>query len=331
VIPFLFISPIITIWLPGRDIYVYLTVLYVFLFLLIIGVRYTGSRWTTWYLNIEKISDQDLRKWYVETQEDGNEESLNGMTDPGVLKLARTAIIREIDKARSRFWKIKATDPFVEKLTKGYDATKFLLEWYSGYSGTPLPIPFSSTWNMQTKVALQTLKQLQTGIRLHNAFIHWRQAGDEVGCSLLYFIVALLDKWTDLLAGGENLGLSHLNPEFRMPVGFALAYYLIGAVLLDFNAAKLHTMTARGQNMLIGDVSSISEAVKREVTARKILYWTMLGRYLLFHVWSLAISSSLLWVFNSSKESTILFMAYVGAYTGKLSNLLVLLHLTPHK
>lgn len=319
VIPFLFISPLITLLLPDRDIYVYLAVLYVFLFLLILGVRYTGARWTTWYLKIEKINDQDLRKWYLETQEDGNEDSLSGMTDPGVLKLARAAIIREINKARSRYWKTKSTDPFVQKLARSYDATIFLLEWYSGYSGTPLPIPFSSTWNMQTKVALQTLKQLQTGIRLHNAFIHWRQAGEEVGCSLLYFIVALLDKWTALLSGGKLLGFSTKNPKYRLPVGFALAYYLIGAVLLDFNAAKLHKMTARGQNMLIGDVSSIPEAVRREVSARKTLYWTMLGRYLLFHAWSLATSSSLLWVFNSSKDSTILFIAYVGAYTGNNS------------
>jgi hypothetical protein len=109
-----------------------------------------------------------------------------------------------------------------------------------------------------------------------------------------------------------------MSKGYRMPVGFALAYYLSGAVLLDLNAAKLHTMTARGQNMLIGDVSSISEAVKREVRARRYLYWTLLGRFLLLHVWSLAIASSLLWVFESTKESTILFMAYVGAYTGKL-------------
>jgi hypothetical protein len=111
-----------------------------------------------------------------------------------------------------------------------------------------------------------------------------------------------------------------------MPVGFALAYYLIGAVLLDFNAAKLHTMTARGQNMLIGDVSSIPEAVKREVRARRYLYWTMLGRYLFLHVWGLAVASSLLWVFDSTvdvenpldspEESAFLFLAYIFSYTG---------------
>lgn len=130
--------------------------------------------------------------------------------------------------------------------------------------------------------------------------------------------MALLDKWNALLAGGQLLGLAAMNTRYRMPVGFALAYYLMGAVLLDFNAVKLHTMTAGSQNMLIGDVSSIREAVNKEVRARRYLYWTMLGRYLLFHVWSLAVSSSLLWIFDSTEESTILFLAYIGAYTGTL-------------
>lgn len=93
--------------------------------------------------------------------------------------------------------------------------------------------------------------------------------------------------------------------------------YLIGAVLLDLNASKLHSATARGQNMLIGDVTSIPEAVKREVSARRYLYWTMLGRYLLFHVWSMAIACTLIWVFDSTKEATPLFFTYIFAYTGK--------------
>lgn len=317
VVPFLFISPIICMWIPNHDIYIYLAVIYTFIVLLIIGVRRTGSRWTTWYLGIERIGDPDLRKWYVETYANGEEKELAGMTEPGVLKLARDAMIKDVTAARRRFKK-KTEDTVVLRLAKSYDATVFLLEWYSGYSGTPLPMPYSSTWNMQTKVALQTLKQLQTGIRLHNAFIHWRQAGDEVGCSLLYFIVALLDKWNSLLSGGKLLGLAAENLEYRMPVGFALAYYLIGAVLLDLNAAKLHTMTVLGQNMLIGDISSIPEAIKREVYARRYLYWTMLGRYLLFHAWSLACSATLLWVFDSTRDSTILFISYVGAYTGLL-------------
>lgn len=179
VVPFLFISPVVTIWVADKDIYIYLSVLYTFLFLLVLGVRYTGSRWTTWYLDIEKLTDKGLREWYIETNEDGNEKAVLGMTDPAVLKLARAAMIREVTETRRRFGR-KSKDTLVLALAKSYDATIFLLEWYSSYSGTPLPLPYSSTWNMQMKVALQTLTQLQTGIRLHNAFIHWRQAGDEV-------------------------------------------------------------------------------------------------------------------------------------------------------
>lgn len=133
----------------------------------------------TWYLKIKKVTDQDLRHWYIETHEEGNEKALAHLTDPAALKLAREAMIQEISRTKKWFAQ-KTKDALVLELAKSYKATIFLLEWYSGYSGTPLPIPYSSTWNMQTKVALQTLQQLQTGIRLHNAFIHWRQAGDEV-------------------------------------------------------------------------------------------------------------------------------------------------------
>jgi hypothetical protein len=192
VVPFLFISPIIAIWIQGKDIYIYLCVIYTFMVLLILGVRNVGSRWTTWYLAIEKVSDQDLRKWYIQKYQDGKESSISGMTEPGVLKLARDAMIRDVTALRKQ-WRLKSSDPVVLSLAKSYDASIFLLEWYSGYSGTPMPIPYSSTWNMQTKVALQTLKQLQTGIRLHNAFIHWRQAGDEVSYSFeLYTYLNLI-------------------------------------------------------------------------------------------------------------------------------------------
>ncbi|KAI1002392.1 hypothetical protein K3495_g5809 [Podosphaera aphanis] len=317
IVPFLFISPIISIWVPGHDIFIYLAVFYTFLILLVLSVRYSGSRWTTWYIGIRYISDKELRQWYIDRYENGNEKAFVGFTEPGILKIARDAITRDI-KAFKKSYRKNCGDTVVKSLAKSFDATVFLLEWYSNYSGTPLPIPFSSTWNIQTKIALQTLRQLQTGIRLHNAFIHWRQAGDEVGCNILYFIVALLDKWNAILSGGKLLGLSTMSTQYRMPVGFALAYYLIGAVLLDFNAAKLHGMTTNSQNIPVEDLSSIPEAVEREVQARRFVYWKMLRRYIFFHVWSLAVSCSLLWVFNSTETSTILFLAYLAAYTGLL-------------
>src|SRR6187402_1486587 len=115
VIPFLFISPIITIWIPDHDIFIYLSVIYAFVILLVLGVRHTGSKWTTWYLAIEKISDQDLRKWYVDTYEGGSEESLSDLTEPGVLKLARDAMMRNVTATKKRFRRT-SKDPIVLSL-----------------------------------------------------------------------------------------------------------------------------------------------------------------------------------------------------------------------
>ncbi|KHJ35338.1 putative glycosyl group 1 family protein [Erysiphe necator] len=316
--PFLLASPIISSWIPEYDIYVYLSVLYSFLILLTLSIRYLGSLWSTWLFSIETIDDQGLKKWYINRYQSGSEKILSNISESALLKIARDTIIRDVKSAKKIFWK-KINDPVIRALAKSYDASVFLLEWYSVYSETPLPIPFSSTWNIQMKVALKTLKQLQTGIKLHNAFIHWRQAGDEVGCNILYFIIALLDKWNAILAGGKQvLSLSATNQQFKVPSGFALAYYLIGAVFLEFNASKLHTMTTQGQNLLIGDISSLPEVLKCEVQARRLLYWTMLGRYCLFHVWSLAVSFGLIWIYQSTEDSTVIFLAYVGAYTGLL-------------
>jgi hypothetical protein len=91
---------------------------------------------------------------------------------------------------------------------------------------------------------------------------HWRQAGDEIGCTILYFIIALLDKWVSLISGGALTGLLSSAQNLRMPVGFGLAYYLIGAVLLDFNVHKLHELASQGKEEIVPSDDDISEAVR---------------------------------------------------------------------
>lgn len=115
---------------------------------------------------------------------------------------------------------------------------ELLVDWYCRYTRTNMPYAYSSTWDLalrsQCKVAINTLQDMQKGVKLHNAFIQWRYAGDEVWCGVLYFIIALLDKWPALISGGIIVSLSTTNDiTYRMTVGFVLAYYLIGAVVLD--------------------------------------------------------------------------------------------------
>lgn len=152
---------------------------------------------------------------------------------------------------------------------------------------------------------------------------------EKIGCTILYFIVALLDKWIALLGGSPSmanssndpnflLGLISPNSELRFPVGFGLAYYLIGALLLDFNAHKLHERAAQEEQEIVEGEDKLPYAVKKRLQRRSRLYWSTLRRYVFLHTWSLVAASILLWLFSKSEESVILFLIYALSYTGKL-------------
>jgi len=129
-------------------------------------------------------------------------------------------------------------------------------------------------------------------------------------------VVALLDKWVSLICGGQVLGLGSASISLRIPVGFGLAYYLIGAVLLDFNAAKLHERAGTADEDIVPSDSDIPKAEKIRLENRKTLYWKTLCRYLLWHIWGLALTTVLIWIFAKRSQEAIIFLCYVGAYTG---------------
>lgn len=138
---------------------------------------------------------------------------------------------------------------------------------------------------------------------------------------MLYFVVALLDRWILLINGEQLTGLvSTQTASLRIPLGFGLSYYLISAVLLDFNAHKLHELAGKTEDKLIPTREDIEDAVEFKAAKRRKVYWTTLGKYLFWHVWGAAIMTALLWVFSpSSRETgTIVFLSYLLAYTGLL-------------
>jgi hypothetical protein len=379
VVPTLIISPILTIFWPGHDIYIYPAILYIFITLLILGTRHVATQWVTWYHNIKTLNDVDVKDWYVQkyvereraantvqskgmytvsvrltTSADkilakrlskgpnapssemsfGEPDIFHDMSEPAILALCRNylhdAVLREKDR---RFWQKATQDVFVKQLAECWDSTLFLLDWYARITDTKRPIPYSSTWNLETQVALESMQQSQKGIRLHNSFIHWRTAGDEIYCGVLYFIVALLDRWLDLVhrsppiskdqthgqPSTEFAGLgASMNTTLRLSVGFGLAYYLIGAVLLDYKAQHLHTMAEQMSPVSIGDTHQIQKAKANDLKFRRHLYFNTLCRFIGVHVWALAMCAALIWIFNGSSAGLVMFLAYIGAYSGLL-------------
>lgn len=152
------------------------------------------------------------------------------LSEPAILALCRKDLYDAVMLENQRqFWLKYTDDALVKRLSGCWELTLFLLDWYCRITDTKRPIPYSSTWNLETQVALESMQQSQKGIRLHNSFIHWRTARDEIHCGILYFLVALMDRWLDLVRGGKLIGLSTaLKTTLRLSIGFGLAYYLIG-------------------------------------------------------------------------------------------------------
>jgi hypothetical protein len=258
-------------------------------------------------------------------------EVFHGLSEPAILALCRKDLYDAVVKEKTRhFWQKSTSDAFVKRLAECWDATLFLLDWYCRVTDTKRPIPYSSTWNLETQVALESMQQSQKGIKLHNSFIHWRTAGDEIYCGILYFIVALMDRWVDLVHGGKNMiglgygsgfhasDLKELNDILRLSVGLGLAYYLIGAVLLDYKAQHLHTLSEQMSPASIENVAEIMKAKAADQKFRRHLYLSTLCRFFGIHVWTLALCTALMWVFNGSSSGLIMFLAYVSAYSGLL-------------
>ncbi|XMA17556.1 hypothetical protein WAI453_010347 [Rhynchosporium graminicola] len=319
-VPILFVAPIITLFVEGYDTVIYLIALYIFIGVLVLGARRIGSQWVNWYHTINAIDDNKLKEWYVKVKGQGNKDVFSGMTDPAALVLARSSLLQDVKKERAkRIWMPATPDPLVNQLAKGWEATIFLLEWYCRLQGSKQPIPYSSTWNVQVKVGLASLIEAQRGIRLHNSFVLWRQAGDEVICGVLYFLIALLDRWVELLSGGNLLGLAAGNSNtVRKATGLGLAYYLIGSVILDYRSYSLiHLIEAQSPEP-IRSAEFIRDAVVKTAKTRRNLYFSTLGKFLSVHVWSLALTTAILFILDGTLLGLEVFGAFVGCYSGLL-------------
>jgi glycosyltransferase involved in cell wall biosynthesis len=320
-IPILFISPIVTLWVQ-HDIAVYLCVLTFFLISLLLGARKVISQWGTWYLKIPFVTDAEVVAWYIKTQEASKStlDLAESVKDIGTTAQPRkelhAAVLKEVNRY---FWRSATTDPLVAKLAEGYASTMFLMAWYCKYKRTRMPLPYSATWNLTLKAGLENMTNMQKGLKLHSAFLHWRHTGADIWSGILYFVVALLDKWAALVSGGALVGLSAAgSKEYRLPVGFGLCYYLIGAVSLDAVSQPLWTAANQNTVQAITSLKFLRQATINDARARRALYWKNLVKFFFLHIWGIAITSALMWTFEESRSATVMYIAYIGAYTGLL-------------
>ncbi|KAL2818251.1 hypothetical protein BDW59DRAFT_181939 [Aspergillus cavernicola] len=316
-IPILLISPLLTMWFH-HDIIIYPCVLAVFLMVLLFAARRVVSKWNSWYLDIPCVTERQVIDWYQRTY---TSETSSGSCEeelPSYFTIRRELWDCVRKERTAKFWSRSTSDPLVQRLAKGYRATTFLLIWYCKYTRTQLPLAYSRTWNLQLNSAIYSLTGMQKGLKLHSAFLHWVHSGQEVWGGLLYFALALMDKWTGLLTGESIVGLSVSSEHYRLAVGFGLAYYLMGAVILDAVSQPLWTLAHEHTGEPVSSFSSLHQGILNDKRVHQSLYWGNLLKYSLLHVWGLAVTSSLMWAFEDARSAIRMYLGYVGAYSGLL-------------
>ena len=316
----LVVGPILTTYIHDHDAVIYLSTLWGFALIFLWRARHVISHWNKWLLNVPSNSDQEVLDWYLKTYHNGDVSAFDGMTAPAAAQVSRTALFEAVMAERNKpFWAKPTADENVRKLADAYPTTVFLLDWYCQFMQASKPLPYTSTWNLQVNVALNTVRSTDKGLRLHNGFIHWRYASPEIACGILYFLLALLDRWIELICGGKLIGIAVIgNNDSRVSIGLALVYYLFAAVVLDIVAAPLYEAVGNVSQERIQSTQHLNDVAKSDARNKRNLYWGSLTKFACLQVWGLAFSTSFVWVYVQEQDAAILYFAYTAAYTGLL-------------
>lgn len=314
------ISPLLTSFVHDHDIYIYLTVIYCFVTALIYETRKVICEWTTWLEGVVSISDQEMMDWHAEFMPEDEKTFLKEQTAPAVLQAARLELTRQVLAELGKWSHQKQTaDKKVADLANCFYRTDFLLTWYCRYVQTPKALPYTTTWNLQTKVAVNTLRGMDKGLRLHSGLSHWRRSRRDIGSALLYFVIALLDRWTELLSGGRLVGFAVLgDTSVRIGICLGLIFYLMGAFLLDIQVQPLYVLLSQTNKGALDNAADLENIRHGARKGRRSVYMKHLSQLSVLLAYSLIVSTGLLLGYTDSQRAVFLYLAYAASYLGLL-------------
>ncbi|KAJ6262524.1 hypothetical protein Dda_3335 [Drechslerella dactyloides] len=322
----LLLSPIITTFVNGHDIVIYLPICYTSLFVLLYNYRKLCINWATWLDKIVIIDDNKILEWWAD-EYSGGDQSAVPKDDEGsrstLLEVARALLLKRIRAADSKkhgvvtgFFPVQETH-FVKQLAEGYRESVWLLE--KDALGAAIPEPYTSTWNMQLKVALNSQRLFVRGLKEHSPFQMWRYSKYDVAQNVTLFIIALLDRWV-AIAMSANGFVGNLYIEFRARYGiaFGLLYFLSGAIALDSHVQRYRgAMTKKSKEKLKGE-RALHKALSADIARKRMMYYKAFWELSLYLAFLFGICTMIMWLFVYDTEQTVLYFGYCYGYAGVL-------------
>jgi hypothetical protein len=187
-IPFLAISPILSTFVNGHDVLIYLIVLYTFLLLLLFQFRNLCHEWSSWISEIPDLREEDICAWYNKTQPYGSHIEKSGKGADGVNKSALIAFREKVEAYRPGLFKSRkrvVSDDLVAEVAKALPLISWLLKKENQTHGNshadakPVEI-FTRSWFAQLEQALEKQQGLTRGLREHSIFVLFRHGEYDV-------------------------------------------------------------------------------------------------------------------------------------------------------
>ncbi|KAF2423713.1 hypothetical protein EJ08DRAFT_595586 [Tothia fuscella] len=317
--PILAISPLVSTFVTGYDLTIYLCVMFTFLLALLVQYRALCMEWSTWMADVPKMKESDVVQWFQAKRKNTFEKY--GINEGQSLKEAAQKAFLErvtsVKKQRFRFLNRAVRDQLVEKAAHGLPLAQWLLEKNS--EGAKLPEAFSNTWFVQLDLAVKSQQQMVRGLKEHSAFILFRHAKYDLGQNLGLFLVALMDHWVSLVM---SFRAPHPDPynrdTARYGLGLSLLYFLFSAIAVDMTLQRYWKKTEKLSEERLVDLQH-ARLVRRQWTQQRRRLWvtglTELGRTMGF---LFGVALLLLGFLVEESGSILMFHLHVLGYTSVL-------------
>ncbi|KAG9511882.1 glycosyltransferase family 4 protein, partial [Aureobasidium melanogenum] len=319
-IPILLISPILTTFINGHDLLIYLLVIYTFVAAFTITFRNLLHEWTSWLSKVPSVKEKDLLSWYTERIQ--KEEGRAPVGDPQqIASRARLALREEVESPQSRtflnrlFKPQRTADPFVEKMRVGHSYALWLLKKEAG--DADLPELYTTTWFVQLELAFANQRQLMRGLKEHSPFITFRYSKYDLGQNVGLFLAALMDRWVDIVMSARKPDIvTYFDDRARYGICFGLLYFLLGAVAVDSVLQKYWPLATRLSDTKIIDMDGFRRVKLGQARLRNDYYRSALAELISMLALIFGAMTILLWTFVIDHKSIILYFLYISGYTG---------------
>lgn len=270
-LPILLFSPLISTFVNGHDLEIYLPVMYIFLFVILLRYRRLCHEWSNWMENVPKFTQKDIFEWYSMKSTSGNPEEESGQDSGKEIdgEMARVAFVSAVTAHTRHTQDAKAlrSDPLIRRVSEGMPYIDWLLKKTSP-SAVSEP-KFTTAWFTQLAEATNQQQQLRRGLKEHNVFILFRLARYDIGQNLGLFLIALMDRWIMMtMSARQPYPSIYTDSRSRYGIWLAIVYFCLSAMLLDGTLQKYWGHRYEVSHEKLSELED-AERVEKEAESRR--------------------------------------------------------------